>query len=57
MGFMKEQFEAVKQSVQDGQPQRAAESVVCALLEGPGTFDENLTSLTRAAVESNRRQG
>ncbi|MFB7597237.1 hypothetical protein [Streptomyces sp. NPDC056160] len=45
MGFLHDRLTEAKDAVAAGQPEQAAETIVHALLEGPGTFDQNLTDI------------
>ncbi|MFJ5638666.1 hypothetical protein [Streptomyces sp. NPDC093223] len=46
VGFLKDRLAEAKDAVGDGQTERAAEIVVQALLEGPGSFTENLREMS-----------
>lgn len=45
MAFLQDRVNEAKAAVAAGDPERAAEIVGHALLEGPGTWDENLTEM------------
>jgi hypothetical protein len=49
MGFMQDRAAEAKAAVAADDPEQAAEIVVHALLEGPGSLTENLDGLTDAA--------
>ncbi len=45
MGFLQDRLNDAKAAVDSGQTEQAAEIAVHALLEGPGTFAENLAAM------------
>ncbi|WP_394425456.1 hypothetical protein [Streptomyces sp. SGAir0957] len=47
MSFLDDQRAAAKAAVEAGNPEGAAEITMHALLEGPGTFEENLTEMSQ----------
>ncbi|MFE3016701.1 hypothetical protein [Streptomyces sp. NPDC059256] len=47
MGFLSNRRDEAKAAIAEGNPERAADIIVHALLEGPGTFDQNLTDISK----------
>ncbi|AZK94854.1 MULTISPECIES: hypothetical protein [Streptomyces] len=56
MGFMRKAAESARAAVQSGQPEKAADIVHYAAMEGSGTYDENMAALARAAKETNPKR-
>jgi len=54
MGFLNNAKADAADAVAAGQPERAAEIVFHAAMEGPGTFEENLSALAAELPEENR---
>jgi hypothetical protein len=55
MGFFKDTAASIKADIHSGDTARiekAADALVYALLEGPGTAAENMDALTKAAKEA-----
>ncbi|MFJ2374970.1 hypothetical protein ACIOZL_19505 [Streptomyces sp. NPDC087769] len=48
MGFLSSRKQDARAAVAAGDPERAADIIVHALLEGGGSFDQNLTGLVAA---------
>lgn len=53
MGFMKQVAESARAAVQAGQPEKAADIVHYALMEGSGTYDQNMAAIAKAAKDTN----
>lgn len=52
MEFLNDRLHEAKDAASDGDPERAAEIVGHALLEGPGTWEQNLADITKDDPQS-----
>ncbi|MGW5677557.1 hypothetical protein ACWEV4_21150 [Streptomyces sp. NPDC003860] len=50
---MKQVAESARAAVQAGQPEKAADIVHYALMEGSGTYDQNMAAIAKAAKDTN----
>ncbi|MEU5399742.1 hypothetical protein ABZ348_10635 [Streptomyces sp. NPDC005963] len=55
MGFLSNRRDEAKAAIANGDPERAADIIVHALLEGPGTFDQNLTQISKSKDENKKK--